>query len=424
MKKQLIIEGGNKLKGVVHISGSKNAAIPCLAAALLTKDTVVLENVPFIKDIELMKEILNQLGVKINFNHQNKKITINAISPKFEIPPDLSKQLRGSTIFMGGLLSRIGHFRIYNYGGCPIGQRPIDFHLNAFRLLGAKVNQNKEYLECSAQKLKGTEIIFDFPSVGATENVIIAACLAEGKTLIRNIAIEPEIINLINMLIKMGANIKINSYKREISIIGKKTMTGAKHKIIPDRIEAGTYAIAAGITNSEIVLENVNINHMRSINSAFRQMGLNIRPIKKNRLHLIPSEKKIKPIEIITRIYPAFPTDMQPQFTAIATQAQGTSKIVETMYNNRFHHVQELVKMGANIRVSGNEIIVTGDTPLIGTKVEVKDLRGGASLVLAALQAKGTTKITNAEKIYRGYERIDDKLNKLGAKIDVIEYAE
>lgn len=420
MEEQLIITGGKQLIGEINISGSKNATLACLAGTLLTDDPIMIENVPNIKDIEIMNKILVELGSKIKPEIFTKKIKIIKSSiNKSEISSNLSNQIRGSLFLIGGILSRTGYCKISKFGGCPIGQRPINLHLKALKLLGARVNQSEEYIEIFSEKLKGNEIYLDFSSVGATINTIIAASLADGKSLIKNIALEPEIINLIEMLIKMGANIKLNLAKRQIKVIGNEKLTGTQHRIIPDRIEAGTYAIAASITNGDILLKNVNIDHMGSINLALKKMGVDIETKNNDSIHLHPSGGNIKSIEIETQIYPGFPTDMQPQLTSLATQALGTSKIVESIYDNRFHHVQELNRMGANIKVFGREIIVKGNVNLIGKNVNVKDIRGGASLVLAALRAKGTTFIHNIGQIFRGYEHIVQKLKNVGADIKV-----
>ena len=325
---------------------------------------------------------------------------------------------------MGSLISRIGHFRIYSYGGCPIGQRPINFHLRVFKLLGAKVDITKEYIECYAKRLKGTKILLDFPSVGATENALLASCISSGKTILRNVAIEPEIINLIEMLKKMGCIIEFNPRKREIIIIGKKKLTGTNHVIIPDRIEAGTYITAASITKSEITIQNVNINHIQNIILPLKKIGLIIKQTKENELHILQPNNTYIPLDIKTGIYPNFPTDMQPQIVALATQAQGISKVIETIYENRFHHIPDLVKMGAKIQVYGNIIKIKGPSSLQGAVVTARDIRGGASLTLAALIAKGMTRINNSEQIYRGYENIDKKLKHLGVKIELIDYEE
>lgn len=422
MKKSLYIEGQNRLEGKVDISGSKNAALPCLAASLLTEQTVILNNIPLIKDIDLMINIMDGLGVQVDFNRNKKSIRINARNIDPEIPSDLSELIRGSTLFMGSLISRVGRFRIYNYGGCPIGQRPINYHLKVFKLLGADVVIKEKYIECQAEKLKGTNILLDFPSVGATENALIASCFSIGKSILRNVAVEPEIINLIDMLRKMGCKIEVNHRKREIIIFGKKKLAGTNHAIIPDRIEAGTYLTAAAMTNSEISIKKIRTDHIQNIISPLTKMGFIIDQIKDDELHTLQSKNEFKPLEISTGIYPNFPTDMQPQIVALGSQIQGISKVTETIFEDRFHHIKELVKMGAKIQIDRNIITIKGRSILRGRVVTARDIRGGASLVLAALIAKGITQINNSDQIYRGYEAIDKKLKKLGVKIELIEY--
>lgn len=420
--KELIVHGGRALEGIIKISGSKNAALPCLAASILTNESVTLKNVPLITDVKWMADILHAINVKVNMHISNRTITVSSSSSSldFEIPAHLSKLMRGSIIFLGSLLARCGRVRIYGYGGCPIGKRPIDLHLKVFRLLGAKVIETTSFIELSADKLKGANIHLDFPSVGATENAIITACLAEGQTNLTNVAVEPEIVDLIKMLKSMGANIDFNITKRKIKIVGCRELGGTKHELIPDRIEAGTYAVAAAITGGDLLLQGVNVEHLKEIIKKLAEMGVNLEIISRQSLRILPSEECLKATEIVTKPYPGFPTDMQPQFTSLATKAFGTSHILENIYENRFHHIPELKKMGAEVSLFGRKVAIKGPVHLYGAEVKAKDIRGGAALVLAALRAEGMTRIRYARHIDRGYENLEEKLRKVGGRIEVI----
>lgn len=415
----IIVKGGTPLQGTIRISGSKNAALPCLAASILTNETVILKNVPVIEDTKNMLEMMRLMNVKVNISEN--AVTIKSDNPDFEIPPHLSRRLRGSILFLGSLLARCGRVKISGYGGCPIGLRPIDLHLYAFKALGAKIKQGKDFIEIAANTLKGAEISFDFPSVGATENAIMAACVAKGETILKNVAVEPEVLDLVKMLRSMGADIKVNSKRREIRVTGTKEIRGVKHKLIPDRIEAGTYAVAAVITGGKVTLQDLNVMHLRRVIKKLLEMGAEISITSKSSLEIYPSKSPLKNINVITKPYPGFPTDLQPQFAVLSTQAHGISQILETIYENRFLYVPELCKMGAKIDVLDRRIIIKGPTVLYGSEVYAMDIRGGAALVLAGLIAKGSTIINNAEVIMRGYEKIENKLTEVGAEIEVIK---
>lgn len=417
----LRISGGNVLRGTIKISGSKNAALACLAASILTNEPVTLENLPSVRDTKFMIELLRLLDAKVKISRD--VVTVESRVPNFEIPSYPSNMLRGSILLLGPLLVRRGRVRISAYGGCPIGQRPINFHLSAFEALGAKVKLGKTFIEILADTLRGAEISFPFPSVGATENAIMAACMAEGRTVLRNVALEPEVLDLIKMLQSMGVNIEVNNVERKVTVVGNKDIGGTRHKLIPDRIEAGTYAVAATIAGEKVLLQELNVRHLEAVIQTLIEMGVNIEMKGIRSLKVNLSKDRLKCARIETSPFPGFPTDMQPQFTTLCTQASGSSYIVERIYESRFNHVPELRKMGAEIHTIGREIVVKGYSTLHGAKVQAKDIRGGAALVLAALIARGTTIIEGAEIIERGYEDIAEKLRCVGAEIEVLNNA-
>ena len=410
-----IIEGGHKLEGTVKISGSKNAALPILAATVLNVGKTTLYNVPNIQDTQMMFKILETLGGKVE--KKNNKIIIDTSKiNKFEIPEELMHKMRSSVILAGALLGRYKK-AIFSYpGGCDIGSRPIDLHLRSFEKLGINVVQNYGNIICDAEKIKGEKIDLDFPSVGATENAILASVLAEGTTTITNAAREPEIIDLQNFLNKMGAKI-IGAGTNEIQITGVKKLKDISYNIMPDRIETGTFLCLAVATKGNLILENTKAEHITPVITKLQEADCKIE-IEKNKIK-INSNKKIKALDIKTMPYPGFPTDMQSVFSAMLTTAKGTSIIVENIFENRFKYTQELNKMGAKITVEGKSAIIRGVRKIYGANVKATDLRGGASLVLAGLIAKGTTQIDNIEYILRGYEKLDYKLRDLGAKINI-----
>ena len=412
-----IIEGGHKLEGTVKISGSKNAALPILAATVLNVGKTTLYNVPNIQDTQMMFKILETLGGKVE--KKNNKIIIDTSKiNKFEIPEELMHKMRSSVILAGALLGRYKK-AIFSYpGGCDIGSRPIDLHLRSFEKLGINVVKNYGNIICDAEKIKGEKIDLDFPSVGATENAILASVLAEGTTTITNAAREPEIIDLQNFLNKMGAKI-IGAGTNEIRITGVKKLKDISYNIMPDRIETGTFLCLAVATKGNLILENTNAEHITPVITQLQEAECKIE-IEKNKIK-INSNKKIKALDIKTMPYPGFPTDMQSVFSAMLTTAKGTSIIVENIFENRFKYTQELNKMGAKITVEGKSAIIRGVRKLYGANVKATDLRGGAALVLAGLSAKGVTKVDDIEYILRGYENFDKKLRKINADIQMID---
>ena len=410
-----IIEGGHKLEGTVKISGSKNSALPIIAATILNAGKTVLYNVPNIQDTQMMYKILETLGAKIEKKNGKIKIDTSKIE-KYEIPPELMHKMRSSVILAGALLGRYKK-AIFSYpGGCDIGSRPIDLHLKSFEKLGIQVNQNHGNIECNAEKIQGEKIDLDFPSVGATENAILASALASGTTIITNAAREPEIIDLQNFLNKMGAKI-VGAGTDEIQIEGVKKLKDISYNIMPDRIETGSFLCFAAATKGNIILENVNATHINPIISKLEEAECKIET-SKNKIKII-APKKLKAIDIKTMPYPGFPTDMQSVFASMLTIAKGTSIIVENIFENRYKYTQELNKMGAKITVEGKSAIIRGTRKLYGADVKATDLRGGAALVLAGLIAKGKTQVEDIEYILRGYEKLDYKLQNLGANINI-----
>ena len=410
-----IIKGGNKIQGTVKISGSKNASLPIIAASILSGGRTTLYNVPNIHDTQMMFEILKQLGCKVE--KKNNKIVIDSSKiNKYEIPENLMRQMRSSVILAGSLIGK--HKKaIFSYpGGCDIGARPIDLHLKGFEHLGIDIKKEYGEIKCNCEKIVGKEINLDFPSVGATENIILASVLAEGKTIINNAAREPEIIDLQNFLNKMGAQIK-GAGSNIIVIEGVKNLKDVSYNIMPDRIEAGTFLCAAAITGGEIRLEGVNPSHITPVISKLEEASCKIN-IEKNVIEL-KAPKKLKALQIKTMPYPGFPTDLQSVFVSTLTVAKGTSIVIENIFENRYRFVPELIRMGAKITVEGRSAIIKGTRKLYGAEVKATDLRGGAAMVLAGMVAKGKTTVENIEYILRGYENFDKKLRNLGIEIKI-----
>lgn len=408
-----IIEGGNRLEGAVNISGSKNASLPIIAASILNGSVTKLYNVPNIHDTQITLEILKILGCKIT--KKSDKIIIDSKSmQKTEIPEELMRQMRSSVVLAGAIIGRLKNTTISYPGGCDIGARPIDLHLQGFRRLGIEVEEDAGYIRCKCEKIVGNTIQLDFPSVGATENIMLASVLADGETTITNAAMEPEIVDLQNMLNKMGAKVE-GAGTNIIKIIGVKRLKEVSYTVMPDRIEAGTFLCAGAITGGKVKLNNVVPEHLSPIIHKLEECGCKIE-IEKNSIKL-EAPKKLKAVDIKTMPYPGFPTDMQSIFTTILTVSKGTSLIVENIFENRYKYTNELKRMGAKITVEGKTAVVKGIRRLTGANVTSTDLRGGASLVLAGLQAKGKTTVNNIEYILRGYEKLDRKLALLGAKI-------
>ena len=411
---KIIVEKSPPLKGTVRISGAKNSALPILAASLLGTEDIILEDVPALKDVDVICEVLTFLGAKVErFNGGKIKINSSKVSG-FDTPYELMSKMRASFLVMGPLLTRLGRAKTSLPGGCAIGTRPIDLHLKGFRALGAKIDVDHGYVEAFADKLMGDKIYLDFPSVGATENIMMAAVLAEGETVIDNAAMEPEIVDLSNFLSKLGADIK-GAGTSTIKIKGVKQLGGATHSIIPDRIEAGTFMVASAITKGDIIVENVITSHIKPVIAKLIEVGCEVQE-NGDRVRVIGTDN-IRAVDIKTLPYPGFPTDMQAQFMSLLCVSQGTSVVIETVFENRFMHVEELKRMGANIKIDGRSAIVQGVDKLMSAPVKATDLRAGAALILAGLVSDGTTEIGNIYHIDRGYDRIEEKFSKLGAKI-------
>lgn len=413
---KLLIKGGKKLSGEVVISGSKNASLPIVISSLLFDDSVQFENVPKVKDIYTLINLIKVLGREAEFNEDKEVLKISKKNKdKYFAPYAIMKTMRAGVLVLAPLLAKFGKARVSLPGGCSIGARPVNLHLEALKKLGAKINVKNGYIDASAPKgLSGANIKFPLISVGATESIIIAAVLAKGVTKISNAALEPEIVDLIKFLNKCGADIQYNS-KRKIIIKGVKFLYPTRHRIIPDRIEAATYAIAALITNGKLLIKNVNNDHLENIFNVLRKIGANIKTFKDS--FIIFRKHQLKPFKITTKPYPGFPTDMQAQLMAMNVVANGTSSVIENIFENRFMHVQELQRMGAKIRLNGNNAIITGVEYLTGAPVMATDLRASASLILAGLAAIGETVVERIYHVDRGYERIEEKLSMLGADI-------
>lgn len=411
---KLIVEKSPPLKGSIRVSGAKNSALPIIAASLLATKNTILDDVPDLKDVDVISEVLTSLGSDVKRTARGK-IEINSSNiDNFEAPYDLMRKMRASFLVMGPLLARMGKARISLPGGCAIGTRPIDLHLKGFKALGAEIRVGHGYVEAIVDKLIGNKLYLDFPSVGATENIMMAATLAKGETIIENAAMEPEIVDLANYLNKMGADIK-GAGTSTIKIKGVEQLGGTEHSIIPDRIEAGTYMVAAAITKGDVVVENVIADHVKPIIAKLREIGVTV---EENGDSLrVAGGEHIKAVDVKTLPYPGFPTDMQSQFMALMSVAEGTSIIIETVFENRFMHIDELKRMGADIKIDGRSAIIQGTNKLMGAPVKATDLRAGAALVLTGLIAEGTTEISNIYHIDRGYTHIEEKLSKIGAKI-------
>ena len=417
---KLIVKGGNRLVGAVKTSGAKNAVLPIIAASILGTTPSHLDEVPMLEDVHTISEVLKCLGLAVECSPEKNVLDIDSTEiTSYEAPYELVRTMRASFLVMGPLLARIGKARISMPGGCAIGARPIDIHLKGFEALGVKIEQGHGYIEASAPEgLKGTSIYFDFPSVGATENIMMAASLAEGTTILENAAEEPEIVDLANYLNKMGAKIR-GAGTDTIRIEGVEKLHGADYTIIPDRIEAGTYMIAAAMTGGDIVVENVLPEHQKPLIAKLREAGAVVEEdIDKVR---VIGKNQLKAVSIKTLPYPGFPTDMQAQMMAMMVIAEGRSKVTETVFENRFMHVVELNRMGAQISTEGRSAVIDGPCKLTGCDVRATDLRAGAAMILAGLVAEGTTRIGDLHHIDRGYENIVAKLKKLGADIERVD---
>lgn len=415
LKNTLFIEGGYPLHGQVRVSGAKNAGLVLIVASIMAEGETILDNVPRIRDVEVLIRILEDLGVRIRWNEDGSlSICPPSSGLKTQTSYELSKKLRASNLLLGALLGSQGEAQVSLPGGCDIGSRPMDLHIKGVQALGAQVDLEYGYIYANAKDRSGSRVYLDFPSVGATENIIMMAAKTPGQTVVENAAKEPEIVDLANFINSMGGRIR-GAGTDVIKIEGVPTLKAGRYAIIPDRIEAGTYMIAAAITGGEILVENVIPTHLHPIIAKLQETGTRVEEVKQG--VLVKAARHITPVDIKTLPYPGFPTDMQSQMMALLCHAQGSSIIVENVFENRFQIVDELKRMGAHIKVEGHTAVVEGGTHLSGAKVRATDLRAGAALVLAALAAEGETEIEEAGHIFRGYEKIEDKLKSLGARV-------
>ncbi len=418
---KLIIHGGRRLQGRVKISGAKNAVLPIIAATLLGTDAPsVLDEVPALEDVTTITEVLRKLGVKAEFDAGKHQLQVDAREvTNLEAPYDLVRKMRASFLIMGPLLARYGHAKISLPGGCAIGTRPIDLHLKGFETLGATIHIGHGFIEArAAEGLKGAKIYLDFPSVGATENIMMAASMAEGQTILENPAQEPEIVDLANYLNVMGARVR-GAGTNVIKIDGVPKLVGRDYTIIPDRIEAGTYMVAAAMTRGDVFIENAISEHLKPVIAKLKEAGVSIEE-HVNGIR-VTCDGRTKAVDIKTMPYPGFPTDMQAQFMAMLAISEGTGFVTETVFENRFMHVDELKRMGANIRIDGRTSVVEGVDRLTGCQVKATDLRAGAAMVLAGLVADGETQVGYIHHIDRGYDDLVGKLVGLGADIKRVD---
>lgn len=411
---RFIIKKSDELNGRVKVSGAKNSALPIMAASLLTEQKNTILDVPPLRDVEVMLEILRSLGAEIHVQNEAMEISAEGID-SFATPYDVASITRASFLVAGPVLARFGKARIPLPGGCPIGARPVDLHLKGFAALGADISNEHGYVELRAKSLTGAKIYLDFPSVGATENIMMAACLAEGQTAIENAASEPEIVDLANFLNEMGADVK-GAGTDTIKIIGKNSLNGTTHTVIPDRIEAGTFMVAVAAAGGDVCIDNVVIGHLKPMIAKLEETFVEVSETETG-LRVV-SKSGLRALDIKTLPYPGFPTDMQAQFMAAMAIAEGTSIINETVFENRFMHVGELNRMGAKIKIESRSAVVEGVRKLMGAQVKATDLRAGAALIISALTADGVTEISDVYHIDRGYHRIEEKLYALGAKIE------
>jgi len=414
---KFVIRGGNPLVGTIRVSGAKNAALPAMAAAILTEEPLILENIPDVRDIQTERKLLVSMGaeVELGYGRAHHRTTLcckNLTNP--EASYELVKTMRASTLVLGPLVARMGRGRVSLPGGCAIGARPIDLHLKGLEELGAKITQEHGYIEATASRLKGGHIIFDRITVTGTEDLMMAAALADGETVMENCACEPEVSDLAALLTKMGARIE-GAGTPTIRIQGVDKLHGARHRIIPDRIETGTFVIAGVLTGGDLVVSSCEPRHLSALLQKLQECGVKLKA-NGDSIRVL-GDGPLSAADVSTEEFPGFPTDMQAQYMALATQAEGTSVVTENIFENRFMHAQELVRMGANIKVEGSRAIVRGKTPLSAAAVQCSDLRASASLVIAALVADGETILDRVYHIDRGYERIEEKLRSVGAQI-------
>ena len=415
--KKIVVKGGNKLKGEVNISAAKNSVLPIIAASILCEEDIIIENAPMLEDVFVICNLLSSLNCNLKIENNNIKINTKNIN-SIDADSNLIRKMRASFLIMGPMLSRFGYCRLSLPGGCNIGSRPIDLHLKGFKALGADITMGYGYVEAKAKKLRGTTIYLDFPSVGATENIIMAATLAEGRTIIENAAEEPEIADLAGFLNSMGAKVS-GAGTGTVIIDGVKKLKGTSYKPIYDRIEAGTFIIAAAITNSKITINGINSNHLTPVLEKLKECGIEF--IENGEKIIVDGTLNKNPIDIKTMPYPGFPTDMQPQIMSLLSIVNGSSIVTETVFENRFMHIAELNRMGANIKIDGRTAFVEGVRKLTGCDVKATDLRAGAAMILAGLVAEGYTSIGDIYHIDRGYVNIEEKFKRIGADIQRIE---
>jgi UDP-N-acetylglucosamine 1-carboxyvinyltransferase len=412
---EIVVEGGRRLEGEVVVSGSKNAALPLLFSALLTRERCVLRNVPALADIRTALAVLRHLGAQVTVSPEGHEMVIEARDlVSTQAPYDLVKTMRASFLVLGPLLARFGHARVSTPGGCAIGARPVDLHLSGLEKMGAQIHIHEGYVEAEAKRLHGAKILLDFPSVGGTQQLMMAAALAEGTTVIENAAREPENECLAQALRRMGVEVR-GAGTSEVTIEGRPELGGAEHTVIPDRIEAGTYMVAAAITRGDVRLSGARGDHLEAVIAKLREAGAEIDEGESG--VRVRVRDWLVAVDVKTMPYPGFPTDLQAQFMALATTSEGTSTFSETIFENRLLHAQELVRMGAKIHLEGNRAIVRGPVGLSGAPVMATDLRASVSLVLAGLAAQGTTRVSRVYHLDRGYERMEEKLGALGASV-------
>lgn len=417
---EIIVRGGNQLNGTVRIEGAKNAVLPILAASLLAEEGITtLDNVPILSDVFTMNQVIRHLNVDVDFDEQKNQVTIDASRQlEIEAPYEYVSQMRASIVVMGPLLARNGHAKVAMPGGCAIGKRPIDLHLKGFQALGAKIIQKNGYIEAIADELIGNTIYLDFPSVGATQNIMMAAVKAKGTTIIENVAREPEIVDLANILNKMGAHV-YGAGTETMRIEGVDHLHAVNHSIVQDRIEAGTFMVAAAMTEGNVLIADAISEHNRPLISKLIEMGAEI--IEEEVGIRVIGPKHILPTDVKTMPHPGFPTDMQAQMTAIQLVAEGTSVVTETVFENRFQHLEEMRRMNAHVKIDGNVAIMDGNHELQGAEVYATDLRAAAALVLAGLKANGITRVRNLNYLDRGYYNFHIKLQKLGADVERVD---
>lgn len=413
---KIIVRGGRRLEGEVEIEGAKNAVLPILAAAILpTKGRTVLTNVPILSDVYTMNNVIRFLNVEVGMDEASKTIELDATGKlSYEAPFKYVSKMRASIVVLGPLLARLNHAKVAMPGGCAIGSRPIDLHLKGLEALGAKIKRHDGYIEASTDGLVGANIYLDFPSVGATQNIMMAATLAKGTTVIENVAREPEIVDLANILNKMGANVK-GAGTETIKIVGVDELHGTEHAIIQDRIEAGTFMVAAALTKGNVLIKDAIAEHNIPLISKLEEMGVTVK--EEARGIRIIGPDRLKPVVVKTLPHPGFPTDMQPQVSILQLAASGTSLLTETVFENRFMHLEELRRMNADFKVEGNTVILYGPTDFNGAEVAATDLRAAAALILAGLVARNITQVTHLQYLDRGYYHFHQKLVALGAEI-------